>query len=387
MKYKLKDIGIIITGKTPSTKENENFSVKEDKYLFLTPRDMSTSAKYIKKTERYLTDNVTEKFKMQIIKANSVCISCIGSDMGKVYMVDRDTVTNQQINSITKINSICNPHYLYYYFKDKKEYLKSIAGGSTMPILNKSTFENIEIDLPDIHQQDRIVTIVENIDKKIELNNQINNNLLEIGKNCFKRWLENCNEEKYIYEIADEIIDYEKNSNSKVKLLNSSDITENVFPKVEYVENKNLKGHFKKRFKKHDILYSQIRPSNHHFGYSLIENCEEYLISTRFMVVRNKPSLVSSSLLYFYLTSDKAIRDFTAKTESKSGTFPQGNFEDLSSYRVKYSANQIQITNILDKVLNKFYKNNMENELLEEIRDTLLPKLMNGEIDLDKIKI
>lgn len=50
-----------------------------------------------------------------------------------------------------------------------------------MPILNKSTFENIEIDLPDIQVQDRIVSIVENIDKKIELNNQINNNLLELG--------------------------------------------------------------------------------------------------------------------------------------------------------------------------------------------------------------
>lgn len=281
------------------------------------------------------------------------------------------------------------PKYLYYALNNKDMYKKMLnaASGTTIPDLKHSDFYQLEICLPNMKEQKKIANILSTIDKKIELNNKINNNLLEIGKHCFKRWLENCNEEKYIYEIAEEIIDYEKNSNSKVKLLNSSDITENIFPKVEYVENKNLKGHFKKRFKKHDILYSQIRPNNHHFGYSLLENCEEYLISTRFMVVRNKPSLVSSSLLYFYLTSDKAIRDFTAKTESRSGTFPQGNFEDLSSYRVKYSANQIQITNILDKVLNKFYKNNIENELLEEIRDTLLPKLMNGEIDLDKIKI
>lgn len=175
---KLKDIGKIVTGKTPSTKQLENFSELDDKYLFVTPRDMKDNCKYIESTERYLTSFVEDKFKSQIIKKDSVCISCIGSDMGKVYMINRPGITNQQINSITDIKDICNPHYLYYYFSDKKEYLKGIAGGSTMPLLNKSTFENIEIDLPARNIQDKIVKILNNIDNKIELNNQTNDNLL-----------------------------------------------------------------------------------------------------------------------------------------------------------------------------------------------------------------
>lgn len=173
---KLKDIGKIVTGKTPSTKQLENFSELDDKYLFVTPRDMKDNCKYIESTERYLTSFVEDKFKSQIIKKDSVCISCIGSDMGKVYMINRLGITNQQINSITDIKDICNPHYLYYYFSDKKEYLKGIASGSTMPILNKSTFENIEIDLPARNIQDKIVKILNNIDNKIELNNQTNGN-------------------------------------------------------------------------------------------------------------------------------------------------------------------------------------------------------------------
>lgn len=175
---KLKDIGKIITGKTPSTKQHEYFSEQNDKYLFVTPRDMKDNCKYIKSTERYLTSFVENKFKSQIIEKDSVCISCIGSDMGKVYMVNRPAITNQQINSITNIKDICNPHYLYYYFSNKKEYLKGIAGGSTMPILNKSTFENIEVDLLDRHIQDKIVKIVNSIDNKIDLNTQTNENLL-----------------------------------------------------------------------------------------------------------------------------------------------------------------------------------------------------------------
>lgn len=178
---KLKDIGKIVTGKTPSTKQPENFSERNDKYLFVTPRDMKDNCKYIKNTERYVTSFVEDKFKSQIIEKDSICISCIGSDMGKVYMINRPGITNQQINSITNIKDICNPHWLYYYFSDKKEYLKGIAGGSTMPILNKSTFENIEIELPDRTIQDKIVKVVNSLDNKIELNNQTNDNLYNVA--------------------------------------------------------------------------------------------------------------------------------------------------------------------------------------------------------------
>lgn len=384
---KLKDIGKIVTGKTPSTKQLENFSELDDKYLFVTPRDMKDNCKYIESTERYLTSFVEDKFKSQIIKKDSVCISCIGSDMGKVYMINRPGITNQQINSITDVKDICNPHYLYYYFSDKKEYLKGIAGGSTMPILNKSTFENIEIDLPARNIQDKIVKILNNIDNKIELNNQTNDNLLNLAKLRFEEWLTSCDEELFIKDMADEILDYNKNNNEKVKLLNSSDVTLGNFPKVDFVDNKDLKGHFKKRFQKYDVLYSQIRPRNMHFGYALMDDYNDYIASTRLMVVRNKKDIVSSSVLYFYLTSREAIEDFTLKTESRSGTFPQGNYEDLSSFKVKYSSDQDEITKLLDLTLEKIYFNNKQNETLEQLRDTLLPKLMNGEIDLDKIEI
>ena len=122
--------------------------------------------------------------------------------------------------------------------------------------------------------------------------------MYDLGKSYFEDFISNCDGEFAIKDISDEILDYTKNKKDKVKLLNSSDVTENIFPKVEFVDNKDLKGHFKKRFKKHDILYSQIRPRNHHYGYVLLDDSENYLASTRFMVVRNKKEKVSSSLLY-----------------------------------------------------------------------------------------
>ena len=74
--------------------------------------------------------------------------------------------------------------------------------------------------------------------------------MLNLAKLRFEEWLTSCDEELFIKDMADEILDYNKNNNEKVKLLNSSDVTLGNFPKVDFVDNKDLKGHFKKRFQK-----------------------------------------------------------------------------------------------------------------------------------------
>ncbi len=337
--------------------------------------------------DRY--NEIKEKF--GIPKKGDILMTAVGT-IGISWYVNEEDFYFKDGNLIWFKNfkkDIVNSRYLYYIFKSKifSEIIKNISIGSTQKAITIEQVKKIELEFPKIERQNKIVKILDNINNKIKLNNKINNNLYDLGKSYFEDFISDCDREVAIKDIADEVLDYTKNKNDKVKLLNSSDVTENIFSKVEFVDNKDLKGHFKKRFKKHDILYSQIRPRNHHYGYVLLDDSENYLASTRFMVVRNKKEKVSSSLLYYYLTSKNAVEDFTTKTELRSGTFPQGNYEDLSSYVVKYSSNQESITKILDLILETINNNNNENEKLSELRDTLLPKLMNGEINLDNIEI
>ena len=337
--------------------------------------------------ERY--NEIKEKF--GVPKKGDILMTAVGT-IGISWYVNEEDFYFKDGNLIWFKNfkkDIVDSRYLYYIFKSKifSEIIKNISIGSTQKAITIEQVKKIELEFPKIEIQNKIVKILDNISNKIKLNNEINNNLYDLGKSYFEDFISNCDREVAIKDIADEVLDYTKNKNDKVKLLNSSDVTENIFPKVEFVDNKDLKGHFKKRIKKHDILYSQIRPRNHHYGYVLLDDSENYLASTRFMVVRNKKEKVSSSLLYYYLTSKNAVEDFTTKTELRSGTFPQGNYEDLSSYVVKYSSNQESITKILDLILETINNNNNENEKLSQLRDTLLPKLMTGEIDLDNIEI
>src|SRR5690554_6768556 len=108
--------------------------------------------------------------------------------MGKAVMVPVDTVTNQQINSIIPDKTKCHPEYLYYLLSTKQQELKDIAGGSATPILNKGHFGKIQVHLPDIGYQAAAAKILSSFDDKIQLNNQINQTLEQMAQAIFKSW-------------------------------------------------------------------------------------------------------------------------------------------------------------------------------------------------------
>ena len=181
----LEEIGQIVTGKTPSSNVIGAFS--SSGIPFVTPKDMD-GRRWIETTERYLSEAGRQSLKNYLVPKDSVAVSCIGSDMGKAILLKKDSVTNQQINTIIVDASKYNPKYIYYVLSLKQEELKSIAGGSATPILNKGHFSKVVIELPDKVDQDNIVQVLDSLDCKIELNNQINQSLESIAQAIFKSW-------------------------------------------------------------------------------------------------------------------------------------------------------------------------------------------------------
>lgn len=369
------DLGKIITGRTPRTAISENYG---GKVPFLSPSD-NMELKYVDKTNKTLTEQGVVEVRNCLLPANAICVSCIGSDLGKVLITTQPTVTNQQINSII-VNEDNDTNFIYYLMTIVGKHLNFISKTSTaVPIINKITFSNYKVSVPPISKQKKIAAILSSLDEKIETNRKINARLEELAQTLFKSWLSKCEDTITIGEIAQNILDYTPNNNSKVRLINSSEITEGIFDEYPLIENKNLKGHFKKRFQKGDILYSEIRPRNHHYGYALMEG-DEYIISTRLMVIRNDYDKVTSPILYQYLLLPEVEANFTAKTEGRSGTFPQGTYKDLENIKVPYSTKQDAIDSILRIIRNKLFSINKESSRLAALRDTLLPKLMSGEL-------
>jgi len=142
---KLGDYGRIVTGKTPSKKNPKHWG---NQYPFVTPTDYKNFGLYSSKTKRYLSELGWNKMRTNQIQKKSIMVTCIGSDMWKVSINFLDSLTNQQINSIILSNEI-NLGFVYEFLKSQYQKLRIIAlGGSTMPIINKSAFSNIEIPVP-----------------------------------------------------------------------------------------------------------------------------------------------------------------------------------------------------------------------------------------------
>lgn len=182
---KIGDLGQIITGKTPKTAIRENWG---GKIPFLSPSD-DMSNKTSPVTARTLTELGVAEVAKCLIPANSICVSCIGSDLGKVVKTDRELVTNQQINTIVPHSNV-DSDFVYYLMCIVGKELNYISKTSTaVPIINKSTFSDWNIVIPEkVDDQRRIASILSSLDRKIELNNKINADLEEMAQAFFKNW-------------------------------------------------------------------------------------------------------------------------------------------------------------------------------------------------------
>ena len=181
---KLSDIGDIVTGKTPPTSDKANYG---DGYMFISPTELHEGFE-ITDSEKHITEKGLRTVKSNSIEGTSVLVGCIGWDMGNVAICHEKCVTNQQINSITHFKQGYNPYYVYYWLLTKKDYLFSIASVTRTPILSKSTFQDIIIPIPDKQQQDRITDVLFKIDKKIQCNKRINDNLQHQLKLLYDYW-------------------------------------------------------------------------------------------------------------------------------------------------------------------------------------------------------
>ncbi len=160
------DFGKVVTGSTPPTNDADNYG---SAYMFVGPVDI-TESKYIKSTEKYLSEkgfSISRK-----MPQGSVLFTCIGSTIGKCAIADENLTSNQQINAVI-CNSNHNEEFLYYELTKRSNRIRLIAGEQAVPIINKSTFENIKIVCPPLIEQERIVGILSLWDTAIEKQSEL----------------------------------------------------------------------------------------------------------------------------------------------------------------------------------------------------------------------
>jgi type I restriction enzyme S subunit len=140
---KIGEVGNVITGKTPSTQDSSNYG---GDILFIKTPDFHSGI-FVIDTETKLTEKGASTQQNKFVPANTILTACIGNGLGVVSMTSKKSQFNQQINGFISHDS----QYLYYFyitFCGLKSKLESIGASATMPNVNKSVFEGIEINIP-----------------------------------------------------------------------------------------------------------------------------------------------------------------------------------------------------------------------------------------------
>lgn len=186
-----------------------------------------------------------------------------------------------------------------------------------------------------------------------------------------------------ICHLCDSVSETYKGNASEVVLINTSDVLDGKCLNHEYVPNKKLKGQFKKTFRKGDILYSEIRPANKRFCFVDFEP-KDYIASTKLMVLRAHED-VDPQYLYQILRSNDTLTQLQMLAESRSGTFPQITYSELSNIMVSLPSQKAQknIVSILSSLDRKIELNNKINADLEEMAQAIFK---NWFVDFEPFK-
>lgn len=183
-KVKLGEIGDIIGGGTPKTSEKNYWG---NDISWVTPKDMSNAkSKYISKGERSITKLGLEKSSARLIPEGSVLFTS-RAPIGYVGIAKNKISTNQGFKNIV-VNSQNNNEFVYYLLKYIKPFIENAAGGTTFKEISGEKIKEIEVDLPILETQKKIASILSSLDKKIELNNKVNEELEKLSKDIYSYW-------------------------------------------------------------------------------------------------------------------------------------------------------------------------------------------------------
>ena len=377
----ISDIGIVVGGATPSTKKPENY--EGGTIPWITPKDLSTfSGRYICCGERNITEAGLKSCSAQMIPSHSVLFSS-RAPIGYIAIAQNAVCTNQGFKSVVPKEGT-DYLFLYYLLKYNKDKIEHMGSGTTFKEVSGSTMKNIRVNVPiDVEDQRKIASVLDRIDSKIEQNANINKNLEQQAQAIFKAWF----------------IDFEPFSNRKpsdwsvstlgnVSIMGAGgDKPQNVSPRktdlYEYpiysngLSNEGLYGFTDNPKVSEESVTVSARGT---IGFVCLRHIP-YVPIVRLVTLIPKTEIISAKYLYLWL---KQLHITGTGTTQQQLTVP-----DFQKTEILVPSKEIVtlFTATVEPIFEKIWANQNENEKLSSLRDTLLPKLLSGELDVSDIDL
>ena len=417
-KIKLGDICDVVGGGTPSTKVDDYWN---GNIPWLTPKDLSGySNRYISKGERSITEKGLQNSSAKMLPKGTVLLTS-RAPIGYVAIANNDVCTNQGFKSIVLNRELFSPEFFYYLLKNNIDYVVGMASGSTFAEISGSQVKNLEFEVPPLEIQRKIAGILGALDDKIEVLRAQNKTLEQMAQAVFQSWFVDfdivrakaaglpaadvCKK----YHITPDIYDLFPSAFSadnlplgweKKKLGDEFKITMGQSPSGDtYNEEKKGIPFFQGRrdfgfrypmkrvyctaptkfAEKGDVLVSVRAP----VGDLNIANFR-CCIGRGVAAVRH----YTDSTAYTFYHLKNLSRDFDVFNEDGTvfGCIGKDDFLNLNFISCPQET-LLKLLPQLDLFENKIYENSKQIRTLEQTRDTLLPQLLGGKIDVENVSL
>ena len=405
--YKIKDIGEVVSGGTPSTSKNDYWY---GDIGWITPKDLSSYEDiYISKGERNISEKGLNNSSAKLVPKNTVLMTS-RAPIGYIAIANNELSTNQGFKNLICNEDICHYKYFYYWLKYNIKYIINNSNGSTFKEISGGTFKNLEISLPSLSEQKVISSILWTIDEKISVLKKINRNLFSIANAIFKKEFknfDNYSEEELItsdfgfipndwcYKTLDEISDvaigktpprketWWFSEKEGVKWVSIKDLGNSgiyIFETSEYLTEEAIEKFNVKLIPKDTVILS-FKLTVGRLGITTEEMVTNEAIA-HFKLDENSP--ITKEYLYLYL------KNFNYEELGSTSSIAKAiNSKIVKKIPVLIPSNTklLEFRDLFENIFNEIRSNQLEINNLTKLRDTLLPKLMSGEIDVSQIKI
>ena len=337
----------------------------------------------------YINDEQASKLKGVEIEKGDVLLNITGDSVARVCMVPDSVLparVNQHVAIIRGDRAKVFNEYILYYLQYKKPYLLSLSqGGATRNALTKGMIEELIIPLPEITKQEAIVEILKSLDDKIECNRRINENLEQQAQALFKSWFVDFEPFK-----ADGLVESELGMIPKGWRVYS---LSEFLPVITGKKDANVaKGGIYPFFScSQDYSWTDdysfdgsaiLVAGNGDFNVKMyVGKFEAY--QRTYVLIPYNPSYTA----WLYYAVKYHLKEITSAARGSVIKFiTKGNLADFK-FAAPSSLDGVDIITKFDKIRKKVSAGIEESHRLAELRDTLLPKLMSGEINVNEVKL
>lgn len=391
----LSDLVDVIGGGTPKTTEESYWN---GSIPWLSVKDFCGDKKYVYNTEKSITEEGLNNSSTKLLHKDNIIISARGT-VGELAMIPYDMAFNQScFGLIAKGNN--DPHFVYYLLKDKVRSLKSQTQGSVFDTITKATFDRIECADYSEEDQRRIASILSSLDRKIELNNKINADLEEMAQAIFKNWFvdfEPFKDGKFVDSELGMIPEGWKvgRLTDVIKLMpgGTPKTSEPLYwdnGTIPFFSPKDVNGVYCFATEKHiteaglNKCSSNLYPKDTIFitcrgtvGKVCLAACDMAMNQSNYAI----KAIDGYSQYYVFFLVKSVVERLIKK--SNGAVFSAITSKDFDEEILIPSQKAVEdFTNVIDGFFRRIFTICTENSRLSLLRDTLLPRLMSGELEV-----